>query len=105
MASDSEHLSPADEILSWWLGIAERFKRPTLVAAHLSLYELAGVIRSVHSELERALEHIDEDLAGINWETDLVSARMKLLEAVARVRIAEKLISESANGIVEVFPT
>jgi len=78
--------------------------RPTVVGAHLS--PIAEQIAEFGSRLEQGMEFIDNDLDHMDYQIqDRELARLKILDAVAKVKTAQQLLVEAQNTIVDVFPT
>ena len=80
------------------------FDRPTVIGAHLS--PIAEQIAEFGSRLEQGMEFIDNDLDHMDYQSqDRELARLKILDAVAKVTIAQQLLVEAQSTIVDVFPT
>ena len=88
----------------WDEFILSYLDRPTVIGAHLS--PIAEQIAEFSSRLEQGMEFIDNDLDHMDYQSqDRELARLKILDAVAKVKTAQQLLVEAQNTIVDVFPT
>ena len=87
-----------------WDELVLSFDRPSVIGAHLS--PIAEQVAEFGCRLERGVEFIDDDLDHMGYQSqDRELARLKVLDVVAKVKTAQKLLVEAQNTVVDVFPT